>query len=173
MDPRIDDMIAMIGGASKTISTPAAKKVVADAAHSGVWVNWTPSHVRRTGRDGITPGNTGMPVSSKRSPSPILIGSTTIYPACVISGRLKVGNKRQSTSPDEVRNAQNVDTVVDGKLPNNRDYASVFGKVIGCKLSHGSIDDLYPRYRMNFLKKNPNQGTTVRGFGAPVHQHIK
>ena len=91
-----------------------------------------------------------MPVSSKRSPSPILIGSTTIYPACAFSGRLKVGNKRQSTSLDEVRNSQNVDTIVDGKLPNITDYASVFRSVIGRELSHGSIDDLYPEYRMNF-----------------------
>ena len=35
MDPRIDDRIATIGGASHTLSMPMTKKVVADAARGG------------------------------------------------------------------------------------------------------------------------------------------
>ena len=55
------------------------------------------------------------------------------------------------TSPDEFSNVQKLDTVVDGKLPDNQDYASVFIKVVGRELSHGSSNGLYLRCRMNFL----------------------
>ena len=44
-----------------------------------------------------------------------------------------------------------MDAVVNGKLPNGLDSASIFSKVVGHKLSDGSIDDLYLRYRMNFV----------------------
>ena len=100
------------------------------------------------GVNGGNPGDNGLVVKSKLAPPPVLIGSPIITPACGISGSLKVGKKRQSTSPDEV---SNVDTVVDGKLPDGRYFASVFSKVVGCELSNGSIDDLYLRCRMNFL----------------------
>ena len=56
-----------------------------------------------------------------------------------------------STSPDKIRNAQKLDTIADRKFPNDRDSASVFSKVIGRKLSHGSRNDLYLRCWMNFL----------------------
>ena len=120
-------------------------------ASGGAWVNRTPGQVSRTGRDGSTPGDTGLAVRSKPYPSPVLVLSLTISPACGISGSLQVERKQQSTSPDEVRNSQKLDTVVDGKLPDDRDSASVFSKVISRELSHGSRDDLYLRCRMNFL----------------------
>ena len=151
MEPRIDDRITTIVGAYKTILTPARKETVADAVCSGAWVNQNPRHVRRTGRDGNTPGDTGMSVRSKQSPPPVMIGSHTIYPSCGISGSLQVGKKRQSTSPDEVGNAQKWDTIIDKKLRNDRYYAPFFSKVIGHELYHGSSNDLYLRCRMNFL----------------------
>ena len=93
MNPRIDNRIAPIVGASQTISKPATKEVVADAACGGAWFNWTTGQVSRTGVNKITPGDTGMAVRSKLYPSSVMIGSTTIYPACGISGSLQVGNK--------------------------------------------------------------------------------
>ena len=43
-----------------------------------------------------------------------------------------------------------MDTFVDGKFPNDWDYASVLSKVISCELSHSSSDDLCLRCRMKF-----------------------
>ena len=93
MDHRIDDRIAMIGIYSQTLSKPRTKKFVADVACGGAWVNRNPRHLIRTGRDGSTSGVTGMAVRSKPAPSPVLIGSPTIYPACGVSGSLQVGKK--------------------------------------------------------------------------------
>ena len=80
-----------------------------------------------------------------------MIGSTNIYPDYGFNVILQVGKKRQSTPPDEFRNAKKMDTVVHRKLPDDMDSASVFRKVIGRKLSCGSRDDLYSRCRMKLL----------------------
>ena len=88
MNPRIDGMIAPIVGPSQTLLTSATKEVVADAARSGACNNQTLRQVSRTGVNGITPGDTGMDLRSKPAPFQVLIGSTTILPACGISGGL-------------------------------------------------------------------------------------
>ena len=49
-----------------------------------------------------------------------------------------------------VGQTKKLDAVVDRKLPNDIDYASIFIKVIGHKLSGGSNGDLYTHCRMNF-----------------------
>ena len=49
-----------------------------------------------------------------------------------------------------VSKIQKLDAVVDGELPGDMDYASIFSNVIGHKLSDGSSDDLYLRCRMKF-----------------------
>ena len=151
MDPRIDGRIAMIVGVSHTISTPATKEVLADAARGSARVNQTLRHVRQTGRDGSTPCDTCMSISSKPDPSPVLIGGYNISPDCSISGSFQVGKKQQSNSPDKVRNAQKLDTAVDRKLRDDQDYASVFSKAIGREFSHISSNDLYSCFQMNFL----------------------
>ena len=43
-----------------------------------------------------------------------------------------------------------MDTVVDRKLPGYRYSASIFIKVIGCEIYHGSSNDLYLCCQMNF-----------------------
>ena len=150
MDPRIDNRITTMGGASNTILTHATKEVVADVTRGSVRVNRNPRHVSQTGRDNTIPCDTGLAVSYKPVPPSVLIGIPTIYPACETSGRSQVGKKRQSTSPDEVRNAQKLDTTVDRKFPNDQDYASIFRRVIGHELSQGSSDYLYLSCLMNF-----------------------
>ena len=150
MNLRIDNRIVPIVGDFQTLFTPATKEVVADAECSSTWVDWTPRQLILTGVDGSTPGNTGLDLRSKSSPSQVLIGSLTIYPACGLSGSLQVRKKRQSTSPNKVSNAQKLDTVVDVKLINDRDSASFFSKVIVCKLSHQSNNDLYSCCRIKF-----------------------
>ena len=73
----------------------------------------------------------------------------------------QVKNKRQSTFPDLVGQNQKLDTAADGKLSDDLDYASVFIKVIGHKLSKDSISDLYTRCRMNFVA-DPVQTQTLQ-----------
>ena len=79
-----------------------------------------------------------------------MIGSPTASPDCGLSGSLHLGNKRQSTSQEKIRNAQKLDTAVDKNFPDDKDSASVFGNVIGRELFHGSSNGLYLRCRMNF-----------------------
>ena len=47
-------------------------------------------------------------------------------------------------------NTQKLDAVVDGKLPDDLDSASIFSKIIGQIISDGSRYDLYSRFRMKF-----------------------
>ena len=127
------------------------EEVVVDTACDGAWVNHNRGQIIQTEVDGSTPGNTGLAIMSKTAPSPVLIRSPTISPACGLRGSLKFGKKLQFTSPDKVGNAPKLDTVVDGKFPYDRDYASVSSQVIYRELSHGSRDDLCLLFRMNLL----------------------
>ena len=43
-----------------------------------------------------------------------------------------------------------MDNSVDRKFPDDQDYASIFSKVIGRELSHGSSADIYSLYWMDF-----------------------
>ena len=52
-----------------------------------------------------------------------------------------------------------LDAVVDGKLPDDLDSASISSKLIGHKLSDSSSRDLYTRCRMNFTA-DPVQNQT-------------
>ena len=150
MNPRIDQIIAPVLVAPHTLLTSEMKEFVADAASGGVWVNRTPRQVIRMGVDGSTPGNIRNAVSVEHSSSPFIIGIVATFPPFGIRVSLQVANKRKSTSPGLGGNTQKLDAVIVGKFPNDLDYASIFVKVIGHKLSGGSRDDLYLRCMMNF-----------------------
>ena len=143
MYPRIDDMIATCGGTYNTIATPEVKEVITDVVCISACGKRTPRHVSPTGRDGSTPGNTYISVSPTRANYPVLIVGTNVSPACGISGRVQVGNKQQPNPTEKTRNAKKLDTSVDRKFPDDQDSASIFSKVNGCELSHGSSADLY------------------------------
>ena len=68
-----------------------------------------------------------------------------------------------------VGNTQKLDAIVDLKLPNDMDYASIFSKVIGHKLYDGPSRDIYLRCRMNFAN-NPVQTQYPRfiNMGLPA-----
>ena len=87
-NPKIGDMIATIGGVSKTLSMPTTKEVVADAASVGAWVNRTLRQLIRTGVDRSTPGNVCDAISVEHAPSPVLIGIVATSPPCGIRGSL-------------------------------------------------------------------------------------
>ena len=149
LNPSIGGSIAPIGEDYQTLSTTETKEVVADAASGGVWVKRSPLQVSRTGFDGITPGNVCNAGSVEHIPTPFIFVSVTTSPPCGLSGSLQVAKKYQYTSPGLGGNTQKLDAIVDGNLPNDMDYAPIFSKVISHKLSDGSRNDLYLRFRMN------------------------
>ena len=120
------------------------------AAPGGAWVNRTQWRVSMAEINGSTPGEIFNAISVEHSHSPVLIGIVATFPPCGLSGGLKVANKWQSTSPGSVGSTQKLDTVVDENFPDDLDYASIFNKVIGHKLSDSFSNYLYSRFRMNF-----------------------
>ena len=54
MNPRIENKITPIGGASQTLLRTETEEVIADTACGGAWVNRNPGKVRRTGVNRIT-----------------------------------------------------------------------------------------------------------------------
>ena len=80
-----------------------------------------------------------------------MIGFIGTSPPCGLQLSQEVGNIKQSTSPVWVRQSQILDAVVDGNFSDNQDLTSIFSKVIGAKLSNGSIQYLYNFYRMKIL----------------------
>ena len=133
------------------LSMPVTKEVVTDPECGGAWVNNSPGQISYIGVKGSNPGDTGLDVRSKPAPFPVMIGLPTISPECGLIRSLQVGRKLQITYPEKLSNAQTLNNVVDGQLPDDQYSASNFSKIIGSELSHGSSDDLYLRCRMNFL----------------------
>ena len=88
MDPRIGDRISTCGVTPNTLVSPTTKEVITDAACSSAWVNWTPRHEIRMGRDGTTPGNCAIDVRYPQNKPPVLIGVITVSPTSGHSGSL-------------------------------------------------------------------------------------
>ena len=141
----------MIGSVTKTLAMISTNEVLVEAASGSVCSNQTSRQVSRTGVDGITRGNICDAISVKHTPTPVAIGSPTMYPSSGISEILQVANKRQSVSPSFNRNDQKLDTVVDGKSPKDQDSLYIFSKLIDIELSHGYRYNLYLRCQMNFM----------------------
>ena len=149
-NPGIDLKIAAIRLTPQTLLTPETKEIITDAASGGNWISRTLRQVSRTGIDRSTPGENGNDIGIIEPPSPVLIGIIGTAPPCDLNVRQEVGDKWQSTSPGLVRQSQELDTIVDGKLPDNINLMSIFRKVIIDKLSRGSSRYLYKRCRTNF-----------------------
>ena len=82
--------------------------------------------------------------------SSVMIGDTTVYPACGIMGSLEILNKHGSTGSVEIGDTQKFDTSIDENLDKDGDPTSIFSKVIGQELSHGSSSNIYLRCQMDF-----------------------
>ena len=134
----------------QTLLTPVTKEVLADMASGSAWINRIPHKLSWTGVKGSTTGDICNDVSVKHALSLVLIEIVTNYPTCGLNKSLKVSNKRHSSSPGLVGQTPKLDAVVDGKFPNDLNYASILSKVTGYKLSDGSSGDLYTRCRINF-----------------------
>ena len=97
----MDYKIETCGGTPNTFTTPTTKEVIRDTVRISAWVHQTPRHISRTGKYGSTPGDTCIAVRYPRDNSPVMIGGTTVSPACGICGILQFRGKRQSTYPEE------------------------------------------------------------------------
>ena len=162
-------MILLIVAAPQTLLTPDTKEVVADAACGGAWVNRTPRRVIRTGVDGSTPGDVCNDVSIKHATSPVLIVIVATSSPYGLSMSLQVAKKRQPMSPGLDSNTQKMDAVVDEKLPDNLDSASIFSKAISHKISNGSRRDLYSGCRMNSVNDPvQTQAPNFMDMGLPA-----
>ena len=150
MNPGIDQEIVPIVLVPQTLLAPATKEVIVETVSGGVWVNMTLKQVRQKGVDRINPGDICHAVSVVEPTSPDLIGTVSTSPPYGLNAIQKVANKWQSNSHGLVGHTPKLDAVVDGKLPNDLDSASIFSKVIVHKISDGSSGDLYLRCRMNF-----------------------
>ena len=112
--------------------------------------NRTPWRVSMTGVEGIAPGDICNSVSVVGPTSPFLIESFGTSPPYCLNVSHQVVNKQKFTFQGLVRQTQKLDTVVDRKLPNDLDSASIFWKLNVHNLSDGSSVDLYMRYRTKF-----------------------
>ena len=102
------------------------------------------------GRDSTTSGNCDIYVKYPHTNSPVMIGGINVLPSNGNSGSLQVLNKWKSTSAEKIVDTLKLDTYVDRKLSDGRDSASIFSKVIGRELSHGSSADLCSLCWMDF-----------------------
>ena len=82
-------------------------------------------------------------VRSPRDNGPVLIGGKTIYPSCGIMGSSGILNKHGSTGYVEIGDTHKFDTSIDGDLAEYGCYATIFSKLIGQELFHGSSTDIY------------------------------
>ena len=70
------------------------------------------------------------------------------------SGSLNVLNKHQYTYPSVSRNTQKFDASVYGNLADDRDYTSIFRKVLGLELSGSFSANIYLRCRVDFTSNS-------------------
>ena len=113
-------------------------------------------------RNITTPEDTSHAARYHRDNSLVLIGGIGVFPTSGHSGRLQVLNKQQSTVYVKIGDTQKSDASIDRKLPHHLDSASIFIKLIGHEISHGSSTDLYLRCRMDFA--NNAVGTEAPHF---------
>ena len=135
-------MAATCGTSTHKLATPQMTEVITDVARRSTWILRTPRRIIQTGRDSTTQLECNISVSSPQDNSPVLIGGIGFPPTRGHSKRLQVFNKRKSTVSEETRYTQKLETSVDRNFPNDWDYASIFSKIIGCEISHGSSSDL-------------------------------
>ena len=143
---------------------PLVKEIFVDVTSCNAWTNRTPRRIGRTGVDGSilisSPIHSGMsksstPDYSDSSRTIISIGTsdTTSEPPCDPNVISKIGDIRQSATPD-LRDSNKLYTYVDGKFTNNLVAPLIFTDVLGDKLFNSSSRDIYARVGMH-LESDP------------------
>ena len=140
--------------------TLLSKNILTDAACSAARVFRTPVEVNHNDTYRNTPRNGKTSVRSTRLTYPVRIGgSTTIYPTR--TEIQEIISPRGSINPPEVRDAQPLDTSINGIYTKNKYPAPTCNKVIGRKFSNNSSTNVYSLCRMNLtrdtvLTESPN-----------------
>ena len=126
---------------------PTTNPVITDSARISAHVLRTPGHVRRVGRYDTIPRDGNVSGTIK---GPVLIRGTKVSPTCGIMGIQEIVSIHGSTSSVEIGDTQKFKTSIDGNLAENGDSTPISRKVIGQKLSHDSISNIYLRCRVDF-----------------------
>ena len=128
-----------------------SKEIVTDVACSAARFLRTPVDVSWIGTDRTTPWDKNTAIDSTRLASPVWIGgSTTGYPSrngrqYIISPRVPIGTQCS-------RDAQTLDTYINGIYSKDRNPAPTWSKAIGCKFTDESSADVNLRSRMNLTR---------------------
>ena len=129
--------------------TPLAKEIFGDVTLVNMWTNRNPWKISRTGIYGYNPISTPIYSVMRKSPTPSYIDSigtritivnsdTTTAQPCGLNMISKIGNIRQSATPD-LRDYDKLDTSIDGKFTNNLDAPPISTDVLSEKISNSSI----------------------------------
>ena len=121
-----------------------------------MWTSRTPRKFSRTGVNISTPYDIGNAIVIVEISSLVLIGIIGTSLIFGLNLSQEAGDIQKSTSPGLLVKSQKLDATVDIKLSNNLELAFILSKVIGDKLSDGTIRNLYTRCRMN-LMADPKQ----------------
>ena len=150
VDQTTADGVAASGETLHARRTITPKDIVTNTARSTARVFRTPVDVRRHDMDRTTPWDNNTVISSTSLASPVLIvDSATVSPTS--NGRQEIISPRGSIGPQEVRDAQPLDTSVNVIYYKHRDPAPTWSKVICRKFSNKSSDDLYSQCCMNLM----------------------
>ena len=92
-------------------------------------------------------------------------------------GSHEIGSPNGSIGPQEVMDAQPLDTSISGIYAEHRDPAKTFSKVNGCKLSDKYISEVYSRCWTNLtrgavLTENPNFILNVHIIGEVTADRV-
>ena len=140
--------------------TIISKEIITDAARSAAHIFWNPTDIRWNSTDGTTPRERNTAIGSNRLTTPVRIGGgTTGSP--IRTGRKDIISLRGSIGPQWSRDAQPLDTYINGIYYEHRDPAPTWSEVIGHKFTNKSSADVNLRCRMNLtrdavLTKIPN-----------------
>ena len=158
--PRIADGVAASTGTLHAFRTILLKEIVTDTARSAARVFKYPKVVNWIDTDGTSPqdGNTvGM---TPRLTTPVWIGAVPLVSPTRMRSQ-DIGIPRESIGPREFRDAQPLDTSINGIYAKHRDPAPTWSNLISGKFSDESRADVYSRCQMNLthdavLIKSPN-----------------
>ena len=136
------------------------KDIVTDAARSGVKILQTPREVSQTVRDGFVPRDINAAIATARLTlrRPNFI-STSESPTQ--TGTKYIVSPRRSIIPQEVKNAEPLDTSFNRFRDEHGHPTPIFSKVIGPKTVPDESADIYARKRVDFgsnsvVAKSPN-----------------
>ena len=140
--------------------TILSKEIITDTARSTARVLQTPEDVRRNGTDRTTPWDGNTSIWSTSLASPVCIGgSNTGSPRR--TGIQDIISPRGSIGTKWIRDAQPLDTYINGIYSKHRDPAPNWIKVSGRKFTEKSSPNINSRFRMNLtrddvLTESPN-----------------